>query len=106
LREVYKIRGTRRHLLRVIRGQFLDSRVYFGAISQVQCPVLLVHGGADDIIPLRAAASLPRLLKSSEMVVIEGAGHFSMQDSPQRFVQEVNRFLDKPDPAPQAGDQP
>jgi len=106
LRKVYQIKGTRRYLLRAIRGQFLEPGVYLSAISQIQCPVLLVHGGADDIIPLRAAASLQRLLKNSEMVVIEGAGHFSMQDSPRRFVQEVNRFLDNPDPTPKDGDRP
>jgi len=96
LRDVYEIKGTRRHLLRVIRWEFLDSRMYFSAIPRVQCPVLQVHGASDDIIPLRAAASLTRLLKNSEMVVIDGAGHYSRQDSPQRFAQEVNRFLDKP----------
>jgi len=67
--------------------------------------ILLVHGTAgttlgeaDDIIPVRAATSLRRLVKNSEMVVIDGAGHFSMQDSPQRFVQEVRRFLDAQPP--------
>jgi 2-hydroxymuconate-semialdehyde hydrolase len=94
MRQVYGIRGTRQHLLRAIRGQFLDGREYFRGLSQVQCPVLLVHGSADDIIPVRAAAALRRLLKDSELVVIEGAGHFSMQDAPQRFVQEVERFID------------
>jgi 2-hydroxymuconate-semialdehyde hydrolase len=95
LRQVYRIKGTRRHLLKAIRGQFLDGRAYFGALRQVSCPTLLVHGSADDIIPLRAAASLRRLLKNSEMTVIEGAGHFSMQDRPQEFVQIVSRFLDE-----------
>jgi pimeloyl-ACP methyl ester carboxylesterase len=95
LRAVYRIKGTRRNLLRAIRGQFFrDGLAYLRAPSRVQCPTLLVHGGADDIIPVRAAASLRRLLKDSEMVVIDQAGHFSMQDSPQRFVQEVRRFLD------------
>jgi pimeloyl-ACP methyl ester carboxylesterase len=97
LREVYRIGGTRRHLLRAIRGQFLDGRAYFGGLSRVQCPVLLVHGASDDIIPLKAAATLLRLVKNSQMVVIERAGHFSMQDSPERFLQEVRRFLDRPD---------
>src|SRR5262249_8242578 len=83
LRKVYKIKGTRRHLLRAIRGQFLHPREYFGALSKVECPTLFVHGGADAIIPVTAAASLRRLVPNSEMVVIEGAGHFSMQDSPE-----------------------
>ena len=97
LRAVYRIRGTRRNLLRAIRGEFLrDGLTYFRAVSQVQCPTLLVHGAADDIIPLRAAASLRRLVKGSELVVLDGAGHFSMQDAPRRFVEEVRRFLDPP----------
>ena len=94
LRVVYRIRGTRRNLLRAIRGQFFrDGLTYLRAMSQVQCPTLFVHGGADDIIPVRAAATLHRLVTNSEMVVLDGAGHFSMQDSPQRFLQEVRRFL-------------
>ncbi len=95
LRAVYRIRGTRRNLLRAIRGQFFrDGLAYVRAMSQVQCPVLLVHGAADDIIPLRAAASLRRLVTNSEMVVLDRAGHFSMQDSPQDFLQAARQFLD------------
>jgi 2-hydroxymuconate-semialdehyde hydrolase len=95
LRQVYRITRTRRHLLKAIRAQFLDGREYFRALSHVTCPTLLVHGTADNIIPLRAAASLRRWLSNSRMIVLEGAGHFSMQDRPQQFVQEVSRFLDE-----------
>jgi pimeloyl-ACP methyl ester carboxylesterase len=103
LREVYRIRGTRRNLLRAIPGEFFrDGLTYFRAVSRVQCPTLLVHGAADDIIPVRAAASLRRLVKGSAMVVLDGAGHFSMQDSPRRFLQEVRRFLDAPSAEPRA----
>lgn len=93
MRQVYRIRGTRRALLRAIRGQFLDARTYFSALARVACPVLLVHGGADDIIPLRAAASLQRRLPGSQLVVLEGAGHFAMQDAPKQFAEVVERFL-------------
>ena len=104
LRAVYRIRGTRRDLLRAIRGQLFGGAAYFTALSKVQCPTLLVHGRSDDIIPLRAAESLRRVVKNAEMVVIDGAGHFSMQDAPQRFLQEVRRFLDEPDAAPRRVD--
>jgi len=95
LRQVYRIVGTRRHLLRAIRGQFLQPGEYFRALSRVECPTLLIHGAADDIIPVRAAASLQRVIKDSRMVVLERAGHFSMQDSPRRFLEEARRFLDQ-----------
>lgn len=98
LRAVFRIRGTRRNLLRAIRGEFLrDGLTYIRTASRVRCPTLLVHGAADDIIPIKAAASLRRLVQDSEMVILEGAGHFSMQDAPQRFVYEVRRFLQAAD---------
>jgi pimeloyl-ACP methyl ester carboxylesterase len=93
LRDVYRIEGTRRDLAAAIRGQFLDSRNYFRSIAAVACPTLLIHGGADRIIPPRAARSLLGRIKHSEMVVIEGAGHFAMQDAPERFADECERFL-------------
>jgi pimeloyl-ACP methyl ester carboxylesterase len=93
LRHVYRIKGTRRHLMKAMRGQFLHPRSYFQALSKIECPVLLVHGANDDIIPLRAAKTLQRRLAGSRMVVLEGAGHFAMQDQPGRFIEEVRRFL-------------
>ena len=95
MREVYRIKGTRRSLLRAMRGQFIDGGTYFGGLARVGCPTLLIHGESDDIIPTRAAQALRRLVSKSELVMIPG-GHFSMQDSPQRFIQEVRRFLDEP----------
>ena len=95
MREVYGITGTRRSLLRAMRDQFIDGRTYFGGLAHVGCPTLLVQGESDDIIPTRAAQALHKLVSGSELVMIPG-GHFSMQDSPQRFIQEVRRFLDEP----------
>jgi pimeloyl-ACP methyl ester carboxylesterase len=99
MREVYGIKGTRESLLRAMRGQFIDGRAYFGGLAHVGCPTLLIQGESDDIIPTRAAQALQKLLSGSELVLIPG-GHFSMQDSPGRFLQEVRRFLDGPQPAP------
>jgi pimeloyl-ACP methyl ester carboxylesterase len=96
LSEVYRIKGTRRHLLRGMRAQVFDAWLYFDALSRVACPTLLVHGSADDIIPLWAATAVQRRLKNSRMIVLDGAGHFSMQDRPQEFVEGVSRFLDEP----------
>ena len=93
LRDVYRIKGTRRDLAAIVRSQFFDGRNYFRALSSVTCPTLLIHGGADRIIPTRAARSLLNRIPHSEMVVIDGAGHFAMQDAPQRFVEECERFI-------------
>jgi pimeloyl-ACP methyl ester carboxylesterase len=99
MRAVYRIHGTRRNLLRLNRSQFLDARGYFRWVRRAQCPVLLVHGRNDDIIPLRAAEALHRSLPGSELVVLDGAGHFAMQDQPEAFVEVAERFL-RADPLP------
>jgi len=55
--------------------------------------VLLVHGRNDDVIPLCAAQALQRSLPGSERVVLDDAGHFAMQDQPQKFVDVAEEFL-------------
>jgi pimeloyl-ACP methyl ester carboxylesterase len=94
MQQIYRIHGTRRTLLRYARGIVSDSAHYFGAYPRIAAPTLLLHGGADPIIPRRAAASLQRLIPHSRLVVIDGAGHFLMNDAPQQFVEEVEKFLD------------
>ncbi len=93
LRAVYRVRGTRRDLAAVIRGQFLDGRSYFAALDRVRCPTLLVHGSEDRIIPLRATRSLTRRIPGAHLVVLDGAGHFSMQDQPEAFVAACEQFF-------------
>lgn len=93
MRRVYAIEGTRRSLLRAMRGQFFDAASYLGAFSRVRCPTLFLHGADDDIIPYRVTASLVPRVRNSRIVAIPAAGHFAMNDQPERFVEEVERFL-------------
>jgi pimeloyl-ACP methyl ester carboxylesterase len=93
LRAVYRVEGTRRDLAAFIRGQFVDGRSYFAALARVECPTLLVHGANDHIIPVRAARSLLRRIPGARLVVIDCAGHFSMQDEPEQFVAACEDFF-------------
>lgn len=44
-------------------------------LPQVRSPVLILHGDADDLIPLEHARRLARMRPESELVVVRGAGH-------------------------------
>ena len=46
-------------------------------IRSIRLPALLIHGEADDLVPLEQAAGLYDLLEGTrrELVVIAGAGH-------------------------------
>ncbi len=95
MRMIYEIKGTRRALLKSARGQILESPSGFRAFRRINAPTLLLHGGSDPIIPASAAALLLRIIPGSRMVVVDGAGHFLMNDKPNRFVAEVENFLDQ-----------
>jgi pimeloyl-ACP methyl ester carboxylesterase len=84
-----------------MRSQFLHPRHYFRALANIECPVLLIQGKEDAIIPLRAAKTLQRQIPGSRMVILEGAGHFAMQDQPERFAEVVIAFLAGLDQRPQ-----
>lgn len=45
-----------------------------------QCPVVLIHGDADLLIPIERSKEIADLLKSSRLVEIPGAGHMPMME--------------------------
>lgn len=53
-----------------------------GAIKQ---PVLLVHGSRDVGVSVASARSAAMKLPHARLVVIEGAGHWTQRDCPERF---------------------
>jgi alpha-beta hydrolase superfamily lysophospholipase len=50
-------------------------------LPDVACPVYLIHGTGDDIIPFHASTRLERLIKSRHKLIrIEGGGHNNLSD--------------------------
>lgn len=45
------------------------------AISSVECPVLIVHGTADDVVPVDHAQRLAARCAHADVHIVEGAGH-------------------------------
>jgi haloalkane dehalogenase len=56
-------------------------------------PVLLVWGESDAFAPVAGAYRFERELADTELVVIDGAGHFVWEDAPERCAEAVVRFL-------------
>ncbi len=59
----------------------------------VRCPVLVVHGGGDQISPLRWASALAEATGGS-MVVLEGAGHIPMARDPVKVNLLIREFAE------------
>jgi pimeloyl-ACP methyl ester carboxylesterase len=56
-------------------------------------PTLLIYAENDDAVPLSDGRKYNQLIKSSELVVVPGAGHFLHLDEPQIVVTAIEGFL-------------
>lgn len=44
-------------------------------LSEIRCPVLILHGTRDRLVPLASAQQLHRGIRGSTLVLLDGAGH-------------------------------
>jgi proline iminopeptidase len=70
---------------------FLSYR--FTRFERLTMPVLVLAGGEDHAIGLPAQRALAKQLPKATLVEYPGAGHFPYLDAPQRFSEDVVRFL-------------
>jgi len=63
------------------------------ALHSIAVPTLLIWGDKDARSPLTVAQDLCARIPGSRLVVIEGAGHLSHVEAPERFNTEVRSFL-------------
>ncbi|WP_280261770.1 alpha/beta fold hydrolase [Nocardia wallacei] len=60
----------------------------------VRCPVLILHGRRDRIVPVQAGADLHRLIPGSEFRVLPAAGHCPQLDDPAATAHTISTFID------------
>ena len=67
-----------------------------GAASQINQPWLLIHGTADDVIPLKDSRDAFHVANCrKELLEIPDAGHVFDEESYARIVEAVDAFLDR-----------
>jgi len=64
------------------------------SLSQVKVPALVIHGTMDPL-PTSGAKAWASVLPNSELVLLDGVGHFPYLEEPDRFFEKVNEFLRK-----------
>lgn len=62
------------------------------SLKQVKVPALVIHGTMDPL-PLDGAKAWASVLQNSQLIVLEGVGHFPYLEVPHRFFEAVNQFL-------------
>ncbi len=72
-------------------------RRYLALIREVDVPTLVVHGGADRLVPLAAIQAVIRTRPEWALEVLDGVGHVPQLEAPRRFVEVVFSWLDAQD---------
>jgi pimeloyl-ACP methyl ester carboxylesterase len=62
-------------------------------LRRVAVPTLLIWGELDERSPLAVADDLSSRIAGSRLVVLEGVGHLSHVEAPERFNDEVRSFI-------------
>lgn len=70
-----------------LKTNFLDR------LPSLQAQTLVLHGGKDSLVPIVASQEANTLIPNSEMVVLEGCGHWPQRDNPEEFNRIVREFL-------------
>ena len=72
---------------------YLHGQAYQRQIGTVRCPVLLVHGAADRLVPVTAAAAAARAHPSWSVVILSGVGHVPQLEAPAECAAAIGRWL-------------
>jgi haloalkane dehalogenase len=89
----------RRNALELYRsGDFEKLAPYEGRLAALGVPTLLLWGEDDFAAPVAGARRFEREIPGAEVVVLDGTGHFVVEDAPDRYADELARFLTRARP--------
>jgi pimeloyl-ACP methyl ester carboxylesterase len=57
--------------------------------------VLVIWGEHDAWLPVTVSHRIAAAIPGAELIVLDGAGHFSMEDRPEAVAEVLARFLQK-----------
>lgn len=69
------------------------ARAQAAQLESIQAPVLLVTGDQDGVAPPASVEAMSGRLAHSRHVVVEGCGHWTTYEHPDRCVAELQRFF-------------
>ena len=85
----------RAHLELYRSGDFEKLQPYEGRLRELGVPALIVWGADDRFASARMAQRFHDELPGSEVVVVDGAGHFVWEEAPAATGEAVARFLSR-----------
>jgi 3-oxoadipate enol-lactonase len=64
-------------------------------VEKIGVPTLVVHGDADNVVPVSNGRALARRIPQAELVELPGHGHLALMEDPDHFNAAVIRFLER-----------
>ncbi len=64
-------------------------------LAAVTAPTLLVWGARDGVVPIEEASIWLERMPDARLIVIPGAGHVPMVDSPVELAEAIRPFLEE-----------
>jgi pimeloyl-ACP methyl ester carboxylesterase len=61
-------------------------------LASFKLPLVLVHGDADELIPVDRAREIKALVPAAHLVELPGAGHMPMMEQPERTAEALQRL--------------
>jgi pimeloyl-ACP methyl ester carboxylesterase len=80
----------------IFRAQVAPGR-YRALVRSVSAPALVMHGARDRLVPVAIAREAAAEHPNWKLVVFEDLGHIPQMEAPERWLAEVERWLDQED---------
>ena len=75
-------------------GDFSKLEPYDGKLAALGVPAVIVWGAKDEFAPVGGAHRFHKQLPGANLVVLDDAGHYVMEDDPARVAREIRTFLE------------
>ena len=89
-----RVAGTMLWPVEKIIGHRFDDFAPLQVITEVECPVLVVHGDADKVIPVKDAFRLYEQAPHGQILIVPGGGHAALEPF-EPHMPEMIKFLDR-----------
>ena len=66
---------------------------YLDRVSEIQKPVLVIHGANDPLVPLKTVKQAVKGLPKGSLCIFQNTGHWPQREAPAQFIRETTRFL-------------
>jgi haloalkane dehalogenase len=73
-------------------GEFAKLEGYRGRLGGLGVPALIIWGARDEFAPVGGAYRFQKEIPHARLVVLEDAGHWLMEDEPERVAAEIGQF--------------